>query len=422
MYKKSLLSGGSKLITVPLEHTNTVTILLLVRTGSKNESENIRGISHFLEHMFFKGTAKRPTTLDISKELDRVGGVYNAFTGKEYTGFWVKVDASNFDLAADVISDIVLNSKFDQSEINKERGTIIEEMNMYLDNPMMYVPTLYESVLYKDQPLGFDEIGNRETINSVKREDFVKYYNDYYSADNIVIAVCGKINEKQVESKIGKYFMGISDRRSPDQASAHDDQSQPNLLVNNRKTDQTHICIGVRAYGIESENKYAMSILSAILGGNMSSRLFTSVREKNGLAYYIHTSAESYKDVGYLVTQAGLSNEKSIKAIKIILDEYKRIRDFGVDADELSKAKTYLKGRTTIALESSDSMASFVAMQELYSGKILTPEEKFDKIDSVSAKDIKRVSEDIFVDKKLNLALIGPFEDNAPINGILSLK
>jgi predicted Zn-dependent peptidase len=216
--------------------------------------------------------------------------------------------------------------------------------------------------------------------------------------------------------------MGISDRRSPDQASAHDDQSQPNLLVNNRKTDQTHICIGVRAYGIESENKYAMSILSAILGGNMSSRLFTSVREKNGLAYYIHTSAESYNDVGYLVTQAGLSNEKSIKAIKIILDEYKRIRDLGVDADELSKAKTYLKGRTTIALESSDSMASFVAMQELYSGKILTPDEKFDKIDSVSAVDIKKVSEDIFVDNKLNLALIGPFADDSVIKSILSLK
>lgn len=422
MYKKSLLSCGAKLITVPLEHTETVTILLLVRTGSKNESENIRGISHFLEHMFFKGTAKRPTTLDISKELDGVGGVYNAFTGKEYTGFWVKVDASNFDLAADVISDIVLNSKFDQSEINKERGTIIEEMNMYLDNPMMYVPTLYENVLYKDQPLGFDEIGNRETINSVKREDFVKYYNDYYSADNIVIAVCGKINQKQVESKIDKYFKGISKRRSPDQAGAHDDQSKPNLLVNNRKTDQTHICIGVRAYGIDSENKYAMSIISAILGGNMSSRLFTSVREKNGLAYYIHTSSESYKDVGYLVTQAGLSNEKSIKAIKIILDEYKKIRDFGVDEEELSKAKRYLKGRTTIALESSDSMASFVAMQELYSGKILTPEEKFDKIDSVSMKDVKEVCQDIFVDKKLNLALIGPFGNNDAVNSILSLK
>jgi len=422
MYKKTIISSGATLITVPLKNTNTVTILLMVKTGSKNESEKIRGISHFLEHMFFKGTKKRPTTLDISKELDSVGGVFNAFTGKEYTGFWVKVDISNFDLAADVISDIILNSKFDQAEIDKERGTIIEEMNMYLDNPMMYVPTLFENVLYKDQPLGFDEIGNRDTINSVQRDNFVNYYNSYYSADNIVIAVSGNVEEKTMKSKIGKYFKGISHNKSASQANAYDKQSAPCILINSRKTDQTHICIGVRGYGIENENKYALNIIGTILGGNMSSRLFTSVREKNGLAYYIHTSAENYKDVGYLVTQAGLSNEKCIKAIKIILDEYKKIRDLGIEKDELSKAKTYLKGRMTIALESSDSMASFVAMQELYSGKILTPAEKFAKIDSVSIKDVKRVCEDIFTDKKLNLALIGPFENDSEISSILSLK
>lgn len=422
MHTKSVISSGATLITVPLDHTNTVTILLLVRTGSKNESEKIRGISHFLEHMFFKGTVKRPTTLDISKELDRVGGVFNAFTGKEYTGFWVKVDSSNFDLAADVISDILLDSKFDESEIDKERGTIIEEMNMYLDNPIMYVPTLYENILYKDQPLGYDEIGNRDTINSVKRQDFIDYYENYYSSSNIVIAVAGDIKEMEVRAKMDKYFKNISKRTPAKQASAYDEQSHPNMLINSRKTDQTHICIGVRGYGIENEDKYAMNILSAILGGNMSSRLFTSVREKNGLAYYIHTNSENYKDVGYLVTQAGVSNEKCTKAIRIILEEYKKIRDFGVDKDELNDAKTYLKGRMTIALESSDAMASFVAMQELYSEKILTPQEKFDKIDNVSIDDIKRVSEEIFVDNKLNLALIGPFENDTEIKTILSLK
>lgn len=422
MYKKTNISNGATLVMVPLEQTNTVTILLLVRTGSKNENDKNRGISHFLEHMFFKGTSRRPTTLDISKELDRVGGVFNAFTGKEYTGFWVKVNASNFDLAADVISDILLASKFDQTEIDKERGTIIEEMNMYLDNPIMYVPTLFENVLYKGQPLGFDEIGNRETINSVQRKDFIEYYDNYYSSENIVIAVSGNIRNKEVMSKIDRYFRGIQKSKSVKQASAYDDQSSPQMLINSRKTDQTHICIGVRAYGIENEDKYALNIISAILGGNMSSRLFTSVREKNGLAYYIHTNCENYKDVGYLVTQAGLSNEKCIKATSIILNEYKRIRDFNISKDELADAKEYLKGRMTIALESSDAMASFVAMQELYSGKILTPGEKFDKIDAVTIEDIKRVCGDIFVDRKLNLALIGPFEDDSDIKNILTLK
>ena len=422
MYKKTKISNGATLIMVPLEQTNTVTILVLVRTGSKNENDRNRGISHFLEHMFFKGTVKRPTTLDISKELDRVGGVYNAFTGKEYTGFWVKVNASNFDLAADVISDILLESKFDQVEIDKERGTIIEEMNMYLDNPIMYIPTLFENVLYKGQPLGFDEIGTRETINSVQRKDFLEYYDNYYSTQNTVITVAGNIRNEEVARGIDKYFKNISKGKTVDQTVAYDEQSSPNTLINSRKTDQTHICIGVRGCGIENEDKYAMNIISAILGGNMSSRLFTSVREKNGLAYYIHTSCENYKDVGYVVTQAGVSNEKCIKAVKIILDEYKKIRDFGVSKDELDDAKEYLKGRMTIALESSDSMASFVAMQELYSGKILTPKEKFDKIDSVSQEDIKRVCGDIFVDRKLNLALIGPFENDSEISSILTLK
>lgn len=410
------------MVRVPLRNTETITILLLIKTGSKNETDKTRGISHFLEHMFFKGTKKRPTTLDISKKLDAVGGVYNAFTGKEYTGFWVKVNAMNFDLALDVISDMILNSKFSEVEIDKERGTIIEEMNMYQDNPIMYVPTLFESLLYKGQPLGFDEIGTRETINSVKRKDFLDYYDQFYTGDNMVLTICGNIKEKSLNAKIEKYFKNISNKKSAGQQGATDIQSSPEKTINFRKTDQSHICLGVRGYSIDDEKRYALSLLSTILGGNMSSRLFISVRERNGLAYYINTSCESYKDVGYLVTQAGLSNEKCLKAIGIILEEYKRIRDNGATKEELAKAKAYLKGRMTIALESSDSMASFVAMQELYSGKILTPREKFDKIDSVTLKDIRQVSNDVFQSERLNLAMIGPLESNGDIDKLLKLS
>lgn len=422
MYKKKLLENGVKLICVPLKNTSTVTILLLVKTGSKNEKNETLGLSHFLEHMFFKGTKKRPTTIDITKNLDAVGGIYNAFTGKEYTGFWVKVNMQNFDIAADVISDMILNSKFEQAEINKEKGTIIEEMNMYFDNPIMYVPTLFESLLYKNQPLGNDEIGTKKTINEMKRKDFIGYYKEYYTGENITISVCGNMKINNMIKTVETYFKGISNRKSALQNKSFDVQTAPNSLIHYRDTDQTHICLGVRGYSVDSDDKYILDVISVILGGNMSSRLFISVREKNGLAYYINSSSENYKDVGYMVTRAGLSNEKCLKAVSIILDEFKKLREKGVGKSELEKAKTYIKGRMTISLESSDSMASFVAMQEMYNGIILTPKDIFDKIDSVGIRDIKRVANEVFTNKNLNLALIGPVKNGVEIENILSLK
>ncbi|MFZ2970847.1 MAG: pitrilysin family protein [Minisyncoccia bacterium] len=422
MYKKSKLSNGVTVITVPLKATKTVTVLVLIKTGSKNEVDKNRGVSHFLEHMFFKGTGKRPTSLDLSKTLDSVGGVYNAFTGKEYTGFWTKVDADHTDLALDVISDMLICSKFLQAEIDKERGTIIEEMNMYLDNPIMYVPTLFENLLYSGQPLGNDEIGTRKTIASVMRKDFVDYYRKYYNGENIVVAVAGSFNEMNIKSSISKYFKPLNKRGSGKQADGYDEQKKPGILINDRKTDQTHICLGVRGYNMDHKDRYAINLLSIILGGNMSSRLFISVRERLGLAYYISTSAESYKHVGYFVTQAGVSNEKCKLAIEIILREYKKFTTETIGDEELKKAKDYWKGRSMIALESSDSMANFVAMQELYSGKILTPEERFAKIDKVTAADIKRVASDIFTEDKLNLAAIGPIKDEREIMNILNFN
>lgn len=422
MFKKSKLSNGVTVITVPLKATKTVTVLVLIKTGSKNEVDKNRGVSHFLEHMFFKGTGKRPTSLDLSKTLDSVGGVYNAFTGKEYTGFWTKVDANHTDLALDVISDMLICSKFLQAEIDKERGTIIEEMNMYLDNPIMYAPTLFENLLYRGQPLGNDEIGTRKTIASMARKDFVDYYRKYYNGENIVVAVAGSFNEKNIKSNISKYFKPLNKRGSGKQANGYDEQKKPGILINERKTDQTHICLGARGYDMDHKDRYAINLLSIILGGNMSSRLFISVRERLGLAYYISTSAESYKHVGYFVTQAGVSNEKCKLAIEIILREYKKLTAETIGDEELKKAKDYWKGRSMIALESSDSMANFVAMQELYSGKILTPEEKFAKIDEVTSGDIKRVANDIFTEDKLNLAAIGPIKDEREIMNILNFN
>ena len=422
MFKKSKLKNGVRIITAPMKSTKTVTVLVMVGTGSKNENNKNRGISHFLEHMFFKGTKKRPTTLDISKELDGVGGIYNAFTGKEHTGFWAKVDNKHCDLALDIISDMLLNSKFDSAEIKKERGTILEELNMYLDSPIMQVPDLFENLLYKNQPLGYDEIGNRKTISSVIRKDFVDYYKKHYTGNNTVIAIAGNFNEKEIKNKIKKYFKITKKVAAKKCSETCDEQKRPAALIKYKKTDQTHLCLGVRGYKTNHKDKYILNILSVILGGNMSSRLFISVREKKGLAYYVHTSTEAYKDVGYLVAQAGVNNEKCLDAIKIILDEFKKVKEEKISAEEIKRAKDYLKGQAIISLESSNSVASFFAGQELNTGKILTPEEKFAKIDAVTADDLQRVARDIFVNHKLNLALIGPFKDKKKFEKILSLR
>ena len=419
MYKKSKLKNGARIILAPMKSTKTVTVLVMVGTGSKNENEKNRGISHFLEHMFFKGTEKRPTTLDISKELDSIGGIYNAFTGKECTGFWAKVDNKHCDLALDVISDMLLNSRFSEEEIKRERGTIIEELNMYLDSPTMQISNLFENLLYKNQPLGYDEIGNRKTISSVIKKDFVNYYKKYYTGQNIVIAIAGNFKKKELKNKIKKYFNPLNKNKSKKQVRAFDKQDKPKILLKYKKTDQTHLCLGVRGYNTDHKDKYILNILSVILGGNMSSRLFISVREKRGLAYYIYTSSEAYKDVGYLVAQSGVNNEKCLEAIKIILNEFKKVKEEEINEEEIKRAKDYLKGQAVISLESSNSVASFVANQELSVGKILTPEEKFAKIDTVTADDLQRVANDIFVNEKLNLALIGPFKNKKAFEKIL---
>ena len=419
MYKKSKLKNGVRIITAPLKGTNTVTVLVMVNTGSKNENAKNRGISHFLEHMFFKGTEKRPTRIDISKEIDKVGGIHNAFTCKECTGFWIKVSKKHCDLALDIISDMLLNSKFSAKEIKKERGTIIEELNMYLDSPMMHIPDLFENLLYHNQPLGYDEIGNRKTIMSVKRKDFVDYYKKHYTGNNTIVAAAGNFSEKDIKSKIKKYFKYTNKSKMKQCVKTHDKQNKPGILLEYKKTDQTNLCLGVRGYNTNHKDRYILSVLSTILGGNTSSRLFTSIRGRNGLAYYIHTSAIDYRDVGYFAAQSGVNNKKCLEAIKIILDEFKKVKEEKISAEEIKRAKDYIKGRMNIALESSDAVASFVANQEISSGKILTPEEKFAKINKVTANDLQRVANDIFVNNKLNLALIGPFKNKKIFEKIL---
>lgn len=421
MFQKITLKNGLRILTIPNKNTQTVMILVLVKTGSKYETKEVSGISHFLEHMLFKGTKKRPSTLAVAETLDRVGGEYNAFTSKDSTGYYAQVADFNKKLALDWISDIYLNSLLPEKEIEKEKGVIIEEINMYLDTPMSYINSLWNELLYGDQPAGWDIAGTKESVARIFRADLKNYMESQYTASNTICCVVGNVNKKEIIKEIEKAFVKINLRKAKDSLPVKEEQSQPESLIYFKKTDQTHLSLGVRAYNLLHPQKYAQEILSIILGGMMSSRLFIEIREKLGLAYYIRTGSHENADTGYLATGAGIDNKNVEKAIKVILKEYKKISQKKVSKSELKKAKDYLKGKTILSLESSHSLASFYAWQELLEDKILTPSEVFKKIDQVTESDILRVAQDIFTPKKLNLALIGPFEEKEKFQQLLKI-
>lgn len=422
MFKKHTLENGLRIITAPMMGTKTVTVLVVVGTGSKYETKKINGISHFLEHMFFKGTEKRPTALNIAQEIDKVGGEFNAFTDKELTGYYAKVSSRYRKLAIDVISDMFLNSKFNSEEIKREKGVIVEEINMYLDTPIAYVKDLFETLLYGDQPAGWLIIGDKENIESVNRDKLLRYLNRQYVPSNAVVLVTGNIDdEAEGVKEVEEYFANVKKGDYLNKPSVKEIQDKPASLVHYKKTDQTHLCLGTRSYDLNSKDYFVLQVLASILGGGMSSRLFTEVREKRGLAYYVRCSSENYTDTGYLVAQAGVNNDKVSESIKIILSEFRKIKDKKVPAEELSKAKEFIKGKLLLELESSDKVAFWLGRQEILKRKMLTLDQVFEKIDPITSDDIQRVADDIFQNDKLNLTVIGPFKDKDKFGKILNI-
>lgn len=426
MYKITKLPNQLEIITAPLKGTATVTCLVMVATGSKFETKEQSGLSHFLEHLFFKGTAKRPTTLAISSELDKVGGEFNAFTGKECTGYFVKVAAEELELALDVLSDMLLNSKFAAEEINREKGVIIEELNMYLDNPLIYIEDLFEAALYGDSPAGRDTIGTKKTISSFNRQDVLNYVGSQYSADKMIVCLAGQAGDKEVQLA-KKYFFKFTKKDYQNKTRVNDRQDKPSLNLHYKKTDQAHLSLGVRASAFARPDELIVKIISVMLGGTMSSRLFIELRERRGLAYYVRTHDEPYTDSGYLTTQAGVPIAKLDSAIEIILAEYKKLAERPVKAEELNRVKQCLIGRGALQLEASDAVANWYGRQAIllkeqgHAGGILTPEVFYARIKKISANDIRRVAKEIFVNNKLNLAVIGPYREKERFEKILKL-
>jgi len=401
-YQKKILSNGLRLIMVPMDSVKSVT-------------------AHFLEHMAFKGTQKRPTAMAISSLIDGVGGEFNAFTSKEVTGFYIKSAATHFPLAIDVLSDILLYSKFEEEEINKERGVILEEINLYEDTPMRKVSDIYEELLYGDTPLGWDTAGRKEVIRKINRSNFLSYLKSFYSPQNMVVVVAGSFKSDEVQSLVNKFLGEVETFETAKYIKILEKQVKPEILVKFKQTEQAHLCLGVRTFPYSHPDRHILAVLATILGGGMSSRLFHEVREKRGLAYYVRTSSDHFLDAGTLVTQAGVDLRRIEEAGSVILAEYRRMIEEICQKEEILKAKEYLKGHLILELEDSRGVASLFGSQEILETKIRTPEEIIEEIDRVTSEDIQRVAREIFSSKSLNLAVIGPFKDGKKFEKILKL-
>jgi len=410
-----------RIILVPEKNTDVFTVLLMVGTGSKYEKEEEAGISHFLEHMFFKGTKKRPSPREISEPLDSIGGIYNAFTSQEFTGFYVKVTLKQKNLALDWMADIFFNSLFLEKEIEKEKGVVIEELNMINDDPMKKIQILWPKLLYGNQSAGRPIIGKKETIKNFTREMILKYKREQYVAQNLILGVSGNFDKKEILEKIEKYFKKAKPGKKRERPKLIENQKKPEILLEERKVDQSHLILGTRGVNLFDERKYIQEVLATVLGGMMSSRLFQKIREEMGIAYYIFSESHSDLDSGYLSISAGLKLEETKRGIKEILEEFKKIKKAGISKKELKKAKENIKGKFDIFFESPENRLNFYVLQELLENRILTKKQFFEKIEKVTLGQIKKFAEKFFSSNNLNLALIHPYLEKKELEEILKI-
>ena len=417
--KKKTYKNGLRVVTIPMKENPTVTVLVLVGTGSNYEKKEINGISHFLEHMCFKGTVKRPSAQSISHELDSLGCQYNAFTGNEMTGYYAKGDSKNFKQIFDVVSDIYLNSTFPEAEMEKEKGVIVEEINMYEDMPASHVHDIYDKVLYGDQPAGWSIAGTKENIYKMVRDNFVNYKNSHYVSSNTVIVVSGNVTSDEVYKEVNKYFKDIKSTDKVKKIKTKDSQATPNVLVKYKETDQTHFVLGVRTFSLFDKRNVTLSLLSGVLGAGMSSRLFIKLREEMGVAYYVRAYNDPSLDHGSFQISAGVNNIRTEEVIKEILKECNLLIDKKVSDNELEKVKSFIIGNMKMSLEATDDIANFYGGQELMKNEIKSLEEKIKEIKKVTSADIQKMAKIIFKNKNLNLAIIGPFKNDANFKEIL---
>jgi predicted Zn-dependent peptidase len=410
VFERHTLGNSLRVLTAPMPAAQSVSCFVMLAAGSRYETRESSGIAHFAEHMFFKGTERRPTARDIAGEVDAIGGEFNAFTGKEYTAYYVRCAAEHRDVALDVIVDMLRNSKFDAGEIDREKGVIIEEMNMYFDTPRDFVDGVYEELVYGDHPLGWDIIGRKETVQGATRDSFLDYIGNWYKPSRMVVGVGGRIGDDLVE-RIAELFGDLEDAPTGAPLPALSPVNGSRVRVHTKASDQAHICLGVRSRPIVDPDRYVLMVLSTVLGGGMSSRLFTEVRERRGLAYYVFATNHAYTDAGSLYAQAGVDIERIDDAVETVAAELRKIAAEAVPDEELRKAKSFAKGRFALQIESPHGLIMFGLRREVLEGQAPEPDEVIAGVEAVTAEDVQRVAHDLIADDALRLAVIGPFED-----------
>lgn len=417
MYTLNRLPSGLPVITAPVNGTDSVTVMVFAGAGSRYEKESERGISHFLEHMFFKGGKKYKTTQEVSAAIDGVGGDFNAFTGKEYAGYYVKVAAEQKELACDVLSDMLLHASFPPEEIDKERGVIIEEERMYQDTPMYRAGWDFEELIFGNCPLGWDTIGTENVIKSVTQADFQRHKDALYTADNTVIAFAGRVTEAEAMALAEKYFGAVTGKKSGG-FEPFGEYNKEKIFLRTKATEQAHLVLGVAAPGSQDKDHFTHKLLAIILGGNMSSRMFLNIREAKGMCYYISTDSDSYLDAGALTTRAGIDQSRLEEAIKAIMHEYEVCAKDGVREDELQRAKDYLKGKVTLNLEDSEERAHFYGKQQLLYPKVKDVPDYFAAVDAVTKEQVDALAKRLLTRENMKLVVIGKTADR---DGLLSL-
>jgi predicted Zn-dependent peptidase len=418
-FERHTLGNGLRVLMAPMSQATSITCMIMLAAGSRYETRETSGIAHFAEHMFFKGTERRPTARDIGMEVDGIGGEFNAFTGKEYTGYYVKCAAEFRDTALDVLVDMLRNSKFAEDEIEREKGVIVEEMNMYYDTPRDFIGGVYEELLYGDQPLGWDIIGRKETVREARRETFLDYTERWYHPDRMVVGLGGNLGDDpvaRVEALLGDLEGVETGGPAPVVVDA---TNGARVKIHRKQSDQAHLCLGVPSYPLAHPDRYVLQLLATVLGTGMSSRLFTEVRERRGLAYYVFGINHSYTDAGSLYSQAGVDISRADEAVETIVQELRRIADEPVESAELEKSRNLAKGRFLLQLENPQGMIMFGLRREVLEGEAVDPKEVQEGLNAVTAEDIQRVAQDVIGGNGLNLALIGPFDDADPFEQLL---
>ncbi|HEY3577619.1 MAG TPA: pitrilysin family protein [Gaiellaceae bacterium] len=417
VFQRETLDNGLRVLTADLPYAQSVSVLVMLAAGSRYETEETAGIAHFSEHMFFKGTEKRPSAKEIAGAIDAIGGEFNAFTGKEYTAYYVKCAAEHRDVALDVLVDMLRNARFEEEEIEREKGVIVEEMNMYYDTPRDFIGSVYEHLLWGDQPLGRDIIGNKETVRGATRDTFMGYLDRWYKPSRMVLGVAGRIGDgllERAQELLGDLPAG--ETGEPEPTTPH---ANGRVRVHSKQSEQAHVSLGVHSLPLDHPDRYAIQLLATMLGGGMSSRLFSEVRERRGLAYYVYGLNHSYTDAGTLYSQAGVDIARIDDAVATIAGELRKIATEPLPAEELEKARNFAKGRFVLQLESPQGLMLFGLRKEVLERRLPDPDEILGGLDAVTSDDVARVASELITADRLRLAVIGPFDDASRFEPLL---